>query len=178
MVAAWLPAAVADRGLGCRCRRDRDAADRKQAASRPTSASPRSRARRPIDKAKGCIYLGIDLRPHRRARSRPSAVPITDAQKAFWKRVNKPGGIGGYEIDVTTYVRDNKYNPQIAQPGLPGDQGQDPGPGADPGLADHRGDPARPEGQQHRGRAGRRGRRCGRSRTTSSSPARTTASSR
>jgi ABC-type branched-subunit amino acid transport system substrate-binding protein len=39
-------------------------------------------------------------------------VPITDAQKAFWDRVNKAGGIGGYEIDVTTYVRDNKYDPQ------------------------------------------------------------------
>ena len=39
-------------------------------------------------------------------------MPITDAQKAFWKRVNKAGGIGGYEIDVTNYVRDNKYNPQ------------------------------------------------------------------
>ncbi len=40
-------------------------------------------------------------------------MPITDAQKAFWRRVNEQGGIGGYEIDVTTYVRDNKYNPQI-----------------------------------------------------------------
>ena len=40
-------------------------------------------------------------------------MPITDAQKAFWRRVNEQGGIGGYEIDVTTYVKDNKYNPQI-----------------------------------------------------------------
>jgi ABC-type branched-subunit amino acid transport system substrate-binding protein len=39
-------------------------------------------------------------------------VPITNSQKAFWKRVNEAGGIGGYEIDVTTYVKDNKYSPQ------------------------------------------------------------------
>ena len=39
-------------------------------------------------------------------------MPITEAQKAFWNRVNEDGGIGGYDIDVTKYVKDNKYNPQ------------------------------------------------------------------
>jgi ABC-type branched-subunit amino acid transport system substrate-binding protein len=65
-----------------------------------------------VDKAKGCIYLGTisDLTVGPFA---PLAVPITNAQKAFWKRVNDAGGIGGYEIDVTKFVRDNKYNPQI-----------------------------------------------------------------
>lgn len=60
----------------------------------------------------GCIYLGVisDLTVGPFA---PLAVPITDAQKAFWKRVNTEGGIGGYDIDVTTYVRDNKYDPQV-----------------------------------------------------------------
>ena len=60
----------------------------------------------------GCIYLGSisDLTVGPFA---PLAVPITDAQKAFWKRVNDAGGIGGYDIDVTTYVRDNKYDPQV-----------------------------------------------------------------
>src|SRR5690606_24296632 len=65
-----------------------------------------------IDSNKGCIYLGIisDLTVGPFA---PLAVPITEAQKAFWNRVNKNGGIGGqYEVDVTTYIRDNKYNPQ------------------------------------------------------------------
>jgi ABC-type branched-subunit amino acid transport system substrate-binding protein len=64
-----------------------------------------------IDKAKGCIYLGTisDLTVGPFA---PLAVPITKAQAAFWNRVNKAGGIGGYEIDVTKYVKDNKYNPQ------------------------------------------------------------------
>ncbi len=64
-----------------------------------------------IDKTKGCIYLGtisdLSVGPFF-----PLAVPITNSQKAFWNRVNKAGGIGGYEIDVTTYVKDNKYNPQ------------------------------------------------------------------
>jgi ABC-type branched-subunit amino acid transport system substrate-binding protein len=65
-----------------------------------------------IDKTKGCIYLGTisDLTVGPFA---PLAVPITNSQKAFWNRVNKAGGIGGYEIDVTMYVRDNKYNPQV-----------------------------------------------------------------
>lgn len=66
-----------------------------------------------VDKAKGCIYLGTisDLTAGPFAAL---AVPITDAQKAFWSRVNKAGGIGGkYEVDVQAYVRDNKYNPEV-----------------------------------------------------------------
>jgi ABC-type branched-subunit amino acid transport system substrate-binding protein len=65
-----------------------------------------------VNKNNGCIYLGVisDLTEGPFAAL---AVPITDAQKAFWKRVNEAGGIGGYDIDVTKYVRDNKYNPQI-----------------------------------------------------------------
>lgn len=64
-----------------------------------------------IDKTKGCIYLGT-LSDLTVGPFKPLAIPITDAQKAFWNRVNKNGGIGGYEIDVTTYVKDNKYDPQ------------------------------------------------------------------
>src|SRR5258705_2905377 len=66
---------------------------------------------KPVNATKGCIYLGTisDLTVGPFA---PLAVPITKAQAAFWNRVNKAGGIGGYEIDVTKYVRDNKYNPQ------------------------------------------------------------------
>ncbi|MFI6708154.1 ABC transporter substrate-binding protein [Nonomuraea sp. NPDC050478] len=66
-----------------------------------------------VDSAKGCIYLGSisDLTAGPFAAL---AVPITEAQKAFWARVNKAGGIGGtYEVDVTRYVRDNKYNPEV-----------------------------------------------------------------
>ncbi|NJP89189.1 ABC transporter substrate-binding protein [Nonomuraea sp. FMUSA5-5] len=66
-----------------------------------------------VDNKKGCIYLGTisDLTSGPFAAL---AVPITDAQKAFWARVNKAGGIGGkYEVDVTKYVKDNKYNPEV-----------------------------------------------------------------
>jgi ABC-type branched-subunit amino acid transport system substrate-binding protein len=65
-----------------------------------------------IDKNKGCIYLGI-ISDLTEGPFKALAVPITDAQKAFWKRVNQQGGIGGYEVDVTKNIKDNKYNPQV-----------------------------------------------------------------
>lgn len=60
----------------------------------------------------GCIYLGIvsDLTDGPFAAL---AVPVTAGQAAFWQRVNEEGGIGGYDIDVTTYVRDNHYMPEV-----------------------------------------------------------------
>lgn len=65
-----------------------------------------------VDKNKGCIYLGTisDLTA---GPFKALAVPITESQKAFWKRVNTAGGIGEFEVDVTKYVKDNKYDPQI-----------------------------------------------------------------
>jgi len=65
-----------------------------------------------IDTSKGCIYLGV-ISDLTEGPFKVLGVPITDAQKAFWRRVNEQGGIGSYEVDVTTYVKDNKYNPQI-----------------------------------------------------------------
>lgn len=65
-----------------------------------------------VDTSKGCIYLGT-ISDLTEGPFKVLGVPITDAQRAFWQRVNEQGGIGGYEIDVTKYVRDNKYNPQI-----------------------------------------------------------------
>jgi ABC-type branched-subunit amino acid transport system substrate-binding protein len=64
-----------------------------------------------VNEDNGCIYLGqiSDLTAGPFA---PLGVPITDAEKAFWQRVNEDGGIGGYDMDVTTYVRDNLYNPE------------------------------------------------------------------
>jgi len=61
---------------------------------------------------RGCIYLGT-ISDLTEGPFKTLAVPITDAQKAFWKRVNDQGGIGGYDVDVSTYVKDNKYIPQI-----------------------------------------------------------------
>jgi ABC-type branched-subunit amino acid transport system substrate-binding protein len=61
---------------------------------------------------RGCIYLGI-LSDLTTGPFAPLAVPVTDGQKDFWKRVNAQGGIGGkYDVNVTKYTRDNKYNPQ------------------------------------------------------------------
>jgi ABC-type branched-subunit amino acid transport system substrate-binding protein len=62
---------------------------------------------------RGCIYLGV-LSDLTEGPFRALAVPITEAQKAFWKRVNdQQNGIGGrYDVDIDTYTRDNKYNPE------------------------------------------------------------------
>jgi ABC-type branched-subunit amino acid transport system substrate-binding protein len=66
-----------------------------------------------VNKKHGCIYLGsisdLTIGPFKAL-----AVPITEAQKAFWKRVNdQQNGIGGrYDVDIDTYTRDNKYNPE------------------------------------------------------------------
>jgi ABC-type branched-subunit amino acid transport system substrate-binding protein len=60
----------------------------------------------------GCIYLGTisDLTVGPFA---PLAVPITEAQVAFWDRVNQDGGIGGFDVNVTEFVRDNQYDPEV-----------------------------------------------------------------
>ncbi|NEK57101.1 amino acid ABC transporter substrate-binding protein [Geodermatophilus sabuli] len=60
----------------------------------------------------GCIYLGTlsDLTVGPFAAAGPL---IIEGQEAFWNRVNEDGGIGGYDVDVTEYVRDNQYNPQV-----------------------------------------------------------------
>lgn len=65
-----------------------------------------------VNEANGCIYLGLisDLTEGPFA---PVSVPVTDAQVAFWRTVNEEGGIGGaFDVDVETYTRDNKYNPE------------------------------------------------------------------
>jgi ABC-type branched-subunit amino acid transport system substrate-binding protein len=56
----------------------------------------------------GCIYLGVlsDLTVGPFAAL---AVPITDAQRAYWHEVNEDGGIAGYDVDIDTYTRDTKY---------------------------------------------------------------------
>ncbi len=63
-----------------------------------------------IDKEKGCIYLGVisDLT----GAFKGVGVPLTAGGKAFWDKVNADGGIGDYEIDITTNVKDNKYDPE------------------------------------------------------------------
>ena len=64
-----------------------------------------------VNEDNGCIYLGT-ISDLTQGPFAPLGVPITESQKAFWQRVNEDGGIGGYDIDVTKYVKDNLYNPQ------------------------------------------------------------------
>ncbi|WP_292672348.1 ABC transporter substrate-binding protein [Nocardioides sp.] len=64
-----------------------------------------------VNEDNGCIYLGT-ISDLTQGPFAPLGVPITEAQEAFWARVNEEGGIGGYDINVTEYVRDNLYNPQ------------------------------------------------------------------
>jgi ABC-type branched-subunit amino acid transport system substrate-binding protein len=65
-----------------------------------------------LDDDRGCIYLGIisdlSVGPHA-----PTGTRLTEAQEAFWQRVNEDGGIGGFEVDVETYIRDNEYDPRV-----------------------------------------------------------------
>jgi ABC-type branched-subunit amino acid transport system substrate-binding protein len=65
-----------------------------------------------INPHNGCIYLGTisDLTEGPFA---PLGGPITQAQHAFWQRVNQQGGIHGFDVNVSQYVRDNKYRPDV-----------------------------------------------------------------
>ncbi|WP_067458846.1 ABC transporter substrate-binding protein [Actinomadura macra] len=67
---------------------------------------------RPVNKEHGCIYLGIisDLST---GPFKSLGTAVTRAQHAFWDRVNRQGGIGGYDIDAVTYVRDNHYEARV-----------------------------------------------------------------
>lgn len=60
----------------------------------------------------GCIYLGtisdLSVGPFVAL-----ATLLTNAQAAFWNRVNEDGGIGGYDIDVSEFVRDNQYQAEV-----------------------------------------------------------------
>ncbi|WP_166353998.1 ABC transporter substrate-binding protein [Phytoactinopolyspora limicola] len=59
----------------------------------------------------GCIYLGV-LSDLSEGPFAALAIPITAGQEAFWQRVNEDGGIGGFDVDISTYTRDTLYDPQ------------------------------------------------------------------
>jgi hypothetical protein len=59
----------------------------------------------------GCIYLGI-LSDLTEGPFAALGVVIQVGQQDFWARVNGDGGVGGFDIDIDTYTRDTKYNPQ------------------------------------------------------------------
>ena len=70
------------------------------------------RARRPSTRPRAASTSGIisDLTV---GPFKALAVPITDAQKKFWERVNKAGGIGGYEIDVDDLRPGQQVQPEM-----------------------------------------------------------------
>ncbi|HSV41396.1 MAG TPA: ABC transporter substrate-binding protein [Nocardioidaceae bacterium] len=84
----------------------RDSTDGDNAAVPGVTSEPCPQA---VDQEKGCIYLGVitDLT----GVFKLVGGPVTEGQKAFWAKVNAEGGIGDYEIDVVTNVKDNAYNP-------------------------------------------------------------------
>ncbi|WP_203338297.1 ABC transporter substrate-binding protein [Nocardioides limicola] len=61
-----------------------------------------------IDDSKGCIYLGT-VSDFTGVFS-PVGIPMTAGAQAFWDNVNQNGGIGDYEVDTTTHVRDSGYD--------------------------------------------------------------------
>jgi ABC-type branched-subunit amino acid transport system substrate-binding protein len=64
-----------------------------------------------VNEDNGCIYLGI-LSDLSEGPFAALAVPIVEGQQDFWTRVNEEGGIGGYDINISEYTRDTKYDPQ------------------------------------------------------------------
>ncbi|MEJ7795484.1 MAG: ABC transporter substrate-binding protein [Nocardioides sp.] len=64
-----------------------------------------------VNEDNGCIYLGT-ISDLTQGPFAALGVPITDSQEAFWNRVNEDGGIGGYDINTTEFVKDNLYNPE------------------------------------------------------------------
>lgn len=64
-----------------------------------------------VNPQNGCIYLGT-LSDLTEGPFAPLGVEVVAGVKAFWQRVNEAGGIGGHDVDVSEYVRDNKYDPE------------------------------------------------------------------
>ena len=63
-----------------------------------------------VNASNGCIYLGV-LSDLSEGPFAALAVPITDAQRNYWKKVNESGGISGFDVDIDTYTKDTKYQP-------------------------------------------------------------------
>jgi len=102
--AAVFATAVSLTMLTAGCGRGDDGADSGKVPGVTSEPCPNA-----VDDSKGCIYLGVisDFT----GAFKGIGVPLTAGQTAYWETVNANGGIGDYEIDVTTHVKDNEYNP-------------------------------------------------------------------
>lgn len=65
-----------------------------------------------VNPENGCIYLGV-LSDLTEGPFAPLAVQVTKGQEEFWRNVNAQGGIAGYDVNITKYTRDNKYDPAV-----------------------------------------------------------------
>jgi ABC-type branched-subunit amino acid transport system substrate-binding protein len=65
-----------------------------------------------VNEDNGCIYLGVisDLSIGPFATYGPE---LGRGHADFWERVNEDGGIAGYDVNTTEYVRDGEYDPQV-----------------------------------------------------------------
>ncbi|MEV0078046.1 ABC transporter substrate-binding protein [Nocardia neocaledoniensis] len=62
-------------------------------------------------KDRGCIYLGV-LSDLANGPFTALGASMNEGQLAFWNTVNEAGGIGGYDIDITTYTRNTSLDPR------------------------------------------------------------------
>jgi ABC-type branched-subunit amino acid transport system substrate-binding protein len=65
-----------------------------------------------INPNNGCIYLGV-LSDLTEGPFAPLATQVVTGQQDFWKYVNEQGGISGFDVNMSSYTRDNKYDPAV-----------------------------------------------------------------
>jgi len=103
----WLVGALALSLVASSCARGSEGGANAEGPGVTSEACPKA-----VDASKGCIYLGVisdlSVGPFSAFGS-----DVTAANEAFWRRVNEDGGIGDYEVDVSRYVKDNEYNPEV-----------------------------------------------------------------
>ncbi|MEV6058780.1 ABC transporter substrate-binding protein [Nocardia asteroides] len=63
-------------------------------------------------KDRGCIYLGV-LSDLENGPFSALGASMHEGQVAFWNEVNRSGGIGGYDVDITTNTRNTSLDPRI-----------------------------------------------------------------
>ncbi|MFD3591689.1 ABC transporter substrate-binding protein [Nocardia sp. NPDC058640] len=61
---------------------------------------------------RGCIYLGV-LSDLENGPFSALGTSMHEGQRAFWNRVNQAGGIGGYDVDITSYTRNTSQDPRL-----------------------------------------------------------------
>lgn len=65
-----------------------------------------------INPNNGCIYLGV-LSDLTEGPFAPLATQVVTGQQDFWKYVNEQGGISGFDVNMSSNTRDNKYDPAV-----------------------------------------------------------------